>query len=89
MLDFISNFDWISPLWAWIQDLRHWPPYTVEITGADRGGLRWPDVARMLKKQGVECWGAMWVGQRLIFTIRKRDGERVTQLLEGAGIHWR
>ena len=88
LLEVGSIFDWITPAFAFIADLAHWPPFTIEITGA-RGGMKWGDVAKLLHKSGVKTWGEMWVDERLIFTVPKRQRQLAARVLDKNGVSWR
>lgn len=64
-----SSFDWLTPLWAFLQDLHYGRPHQINI----RYDTGWSanKITRMLKGKGIRIWGVMVVGSTITFTVRK------------------
>lgn len=83
LLEVGSMFDFITPLLAWILDIARWPSHTFILREGDCGGA-WTeaDLRQLLKREHIQVWGEMIVDNRVMFTVRKRDAERVAAIME-------
>lgn len=79
-----SSFDWISPVWAFIQDLRNGP--AVGFTVPMEAGASTEQLQALLKERGVKVWGIMMVDDTILFTVRKAQARYVHYLFDRAGI---
>lgn len=79
-------FDWISPLWAGIQDLRNGPSHTFFIPY----GCGWSgnDVIRLLRSRGVNTWGHMVVNDQVMITVKKKQARWAAQVMDRSGVPW-
>lgn len=83
LLEAGSEFDWISPLAAWVQDAMHGGGYTFIVE--DSAGRVCAAVVRELRRAGISSWGAMVVDGRLLLTVEKRDAAAATDVLTDLG----
>lgn len=88
VLNLATNFDWISPTWAILQDFANRPVSRFGIqanAGVDRG-----DIRRMLRKYGVRSWGYVYnvAGDLIMLSVPKSQAERANYALisEGAPV---
>lgn len=70
-----SSFDWITPLWAFVQDAYYGSPAQINLP--QKPGRSAAKIADRLRSKGVRCWGVMVVGDTITFTVRKPQ-ERYT-----------
>lgn len=84
LLEFGTVFDWISPLWAMIRDLREGPNYTFFVPYDC--GWSGREIVGMLKRDGIKTWGHMIVSKEIMITVRKADVVRASRILENAGV---
>lgn len=80
LLAVASTPDWLTPLWATVQDVLRGPAYTFLVTG---GG---PVVVDVLKGAGCETWGAQLVGSVLMVSVPAEQAYQGWQALVEAGI---
>lgn len=64
-----SGFDWITPLWGFLQDVHYGRPYQINID-YDCGWSANKNT-KALQSKGIRCWGVMVVGRTITFTVRK------------------
>ena len=88
MLDFFlamgSIFDWISPSWAFLQDIVQGPSYTFLIPRAC--GWSGHQIEQLLRRFGVRTWGAMIVNDTFLITVRQSQARWAHYLLKREGI---
>ncbi len=84
LIDIGASFDWIGPIWAIVQDLAHGPHYTFLIP--DDCGWSGRDVAKLLRKRGIETWGHMVVNGSIMLTVKRGQIQRAQRLFRRAGI---
>ena len=77
-------FDWVSPVLAIANDIRHRGGHTFLLT--DGGGLTGRQVIDLLRRRGIKVWGCMVIGETLTLTVRKRDARRASRILTRAGV---
>jgi hypothetical protein len=88
MLDTLLNvgsaFDWITPLWAFIQDFFSGPVADFGIPA--RTGWSRDDIRRYLNTYGIRVWGLMYDlrGEVLMFTVNHKDADFVNYLMSGS-----
>jgi hypothetical protein len=84
LLNIGSAFDWITPLWAFIQDFFSGPVADFGIPA--RAGWSRGEVRRYLNSHGIRVWGLMYdlCGEVLMFTVNKKDAEFVNYLMFGS-----
>jgi hypothetical protein len=83
-LEIGSNFDWISPLFAFVQDFINRPVSDFGISVSAGWGRR--DIKRLLKQHGVGVWGVIYRQDMLMFTVRKAQAKRAFYLLKRARV---
>jgi hypothetical protein len=66
-----ASFDWITPLWAFIQDVRLGSPFQINIPYDT--GWSGKQIASMLRSKGVRVWGLMVVDDTITFTVRRQQ----------------
>lgn len=76
-------FDWISPLAAWIQDLRNGPSITYFVPHKE-SWLSGGQISRWLHEYGIHTWGHMIVNDDIMFTLKEEDAEMAEWLLSYA-----
>jgi hypothetical protein len=79
-----SSADWITPVWAFIQDIRHGSAFHINIQRAC--GYSGAQIERMLRKQGVYVWGGMIVNDVFILTVRKTQAHYALYWLKQWGV---
>jgi len=77
-------FDWISPLLAMVQDIRHGPNNTFYIP--EDGGWSGRSIAKLLQKNGVKTWGHMTVNCYIMLTCEKRQAAWASSVLQREGV---
>lgn len=86
MLESLSYLDWISPLWAWIDDLRYGPGVVFALYGGPPDGWSGKEIQRYLQKHGIRVWGMFFVGKDLTFTVKEQQSRWAHYLLRKAGV---
>jgi len=86
LLNIGCAFDWITPLFAFIQDLLAGPVADFGIPANPYWGMR--EVKQFLQDNGIEVWGIMYNfdGDVLMFTVRQEQIEETLYLLRSEGI---
>lgn len=84
-MDFIANFDWITPLVATVQDVLNRPSTGFNIPASDNTPSAF-EVRDYLARSGVKTWGWQKVGDVIGFRCRAAQGEYVDHLLAQLGI---
>jgi hypothetical protein len=85
LLEIGSAFDWISPIGSLVGDVLNGPSHTFLIP-IDSCGYSGRDIARMLKRRGVDSWGHMIVSGTLMISVRQTQARWAQHLLDRAGI---
>lgn len=80
-----ASFDWISPMLSIIGSVINGPSYTFLIP-YDSCPMSGHDVARLLRKRGVQSWGRMVVSGTLMVSVRLEKARWAQHLLEQAGV---
>ena len=85
-MNFICNFDWITPSWAILQDFLNRPAALFGIradAGFDRG-----DIRRILKSHGVKSWGYAYnvAGDLIMLSVPKSQARWANYLLQKEGV---
>lgn len=84
LLELGSTPDWISPIWAIIQDFTNGPYnrfYLNRYEGHSVNGIK-----RFLKGYGVKVWGEMIADDMIIITVRQGQAKWTEYLLQRKGI---
>jgi hypothetical protein len=86
LLDAGCGFDWITPTFAFIQDIFYGPVSDFGISpqaGWDRG-----DIKRLLNNHGVRVWGLIYNvnWDMLMFTVPKTQARWAYYLLQREGV---
>jgi hypothetical protein len=79
-----TTFDWITPLWTFVQDWRNRPStgYSVEVSsGWSAYGLQ-----GMLTDKGVKTWGWSIVGGTILFRARVAQATYAQHWLDKWGV---
>jgi len=79
-----TAFDWITPVWAYIQDFLNGPSHTFLVP--DDTGWSGREIERLLKRHGVHVWGLMIVDGMIMLTVRQTQARWAQYLLQRAGI---
>ena len=83
-LKFGAGFDWITPLWAFIQDARYGQPFQINVPYDTPWSGR--QITAKLKEKGIRTWGLMVVGETITFTVRKPQARYTLYWLERWGV---
>lgn len=76
--------DWISPLWAIIQDLTNGPYCRFYV---DRqAGFSVDAITAILRNGGVKYWGDMIADGMIIVTVREAQADQAAGVLYAAGV---
>jgi len=67
----MTNFDWITPLWAFVQDVINGSPAQINIPYDCGYSAR--QICDRLNYHGIKTWGVMVVGETITFTVRQSD----------------
>lgn len=86
LLNFGSNFDWITPSWAILQDLLNGPVEYIGVmanAGFDRG-----DIRQLLRQNGVNSWGYIYnvAGDLIMFSVPQEQARRACYILQREGV---
>ena len=84
LLEIGSAFDWISPVGSLIGDTLNGPSHTFLIPYDC--GYSGREIARILKRRGVNSWGAMVVKGTLMLSVRQTQARWAQHVLDRAGI---
>ena len=84
LLKFGAGFDWITPLWAFVQDVKYGQPFQVNVPY----NLGWSgnQVTDALNEKGIRTWGLMVVDETITFTVRKPQARYTLYWLERWGV---
>lgn len=83
-LSFGSSFDWLTPLWAFIQDAHFGSPSQINIS--NDCGMSASQIEKQLNKVGVRTWGVLVVGRTITLTVRKPQARYARYWLQRWGI---
>lgn len=76
--------DWVRPLWAIVQGLRHGPSATFFVPRACGYSAR--QVEGLLKRHGVVTWGLMIVDDCIVLEVKRRQIGQAAFALRRAGL---
>jgi hypothetical protein len=79
-----STFDWITPLWAIIQDTRNGPSTNINLPFDI--GWSGSQIKSSLQNKGIKVWGLMAVGDVITFTVSKAQEQYAMYWLEQWGL---
>lgn len=82
-----AGFDWISPLWAMVQDYRNRPAVRFMIP-ADCGWHAFA-IRNLLRANGVKLWGLALYQDTFVFSVRLAQHKFTCYLLQREGIPYR
>ena len=82
----LKSFDWISPLWAILQDLTRGPAHTFLIDQDGGAGLTGREIENLLRRAGCQTWGAMLIGDTLTVSVPKTQAWPGWLALARAGV---
>jgi hypothetical protein len=83
-VEFMTIFDWISPVMAWVQDIFNGPSYTFLVP--EDSGWSGREIQGMLKRHGVRVWGLMIVNRTLMLSVRQAQARWAQYLLQRYGV---
>ena len=83
-LKFGAGFDWITPLWAFLQDAHYGQPFQINVPY--NAGWSGRVLTMELKEKGVKTWGLMVVGETITFTVRRQQARYALYWLERWGV---
>lgn len=83
-IDIGTSFDWITPLWSFIQDYRNRPAvgYNVPV---DSGWSAYA-IRDLLQNAGVKIWGLAIYGNTIVFGARQAQASYIQYLLDREGV---
>ena len=84
LLEIGMSFDWITPVLAQVQNVANGPHRTFLVSGGS--GWSGHRIERLLRDNGVRCWGMMIVSQKLMLTVRQEQAGWTQYLLQREGI---
>jgi hypothetical protein len=84
LLQIGACMDWISPIWAIIQDIRYGPNHTFLVAYGQ--GWSGRECDKLLKRAGIQSWGRMVVHNEIMLTVRKPQAARGEKILVDAGV---
>lgn len=79
-----AGFDWITPLWAFVQDARYGQPFQINVPY--EAGWSGREITTELNEKGIRSWGLMVVGETITFTVRKPQARYALYWLERWGV---
>lgn len=84
ILKYGSMFDWITPIFTWIQDFRNHPSvgYNIDVNG----GWSALAIGRLMKESGVKIWGLTIFGDIITFRVRVSQARYAQYLMVRQGI---
>ena len=84
LLSFGSFFNWLTPLFAFLQDLVNGPSvgYTVPLAA----GWSTLSIRRYLRSSGIKVWGVMLFRNKILLRVRKAQARYAQILMERAEI---
>jgi hypothetical protein len=84
--DVVAQWDWITPIWAFIQDFLNGP--VVDFGINPYGGWSKWNIRQLLKRNGIKSWGYLLniSVDTLMFTIRKQDAWFAYHQMTSAGV---
>lgn len=68
-----AQWDWITPLWAFVQDWRYRPAVHWRVPfgcGYSAKEIQW-----FLQGKGIRVWGLLVIGDDILFSTRKAQGK--------------
>lgn len=80
----LLNFDWISPLLAILGDIFRGGGFTFLIPATC--GWTGREIARLLRRRGVQSWGLMIINRTFTITVPKGQARYAAQILLQAGL---
>lgn len=84
LLELGCCFDWISPVLAWIQDLRNGPSHTCLVPEDCSWSGR--EIQQLLQRHGIKVWGAMIVNRTIMLTVRAKQARYAQYLFDRHGV---
>lgn len=73
-------FDWVTPLDTLIQDFTNGPSHNFYISAYDGWSVN--DVRKLMKKNSVDIWGAKFLDEMIVFTVRNKDITKAQMVLQ-------
>ncbi len=84
LLEFGTNFDWISPALAAVRDVANGGNYTFFVPEGCGWAAR--DIRLMLQGHGVRVWGLMTVNRLIMLTVRRAQARWAEYLMLRYGV---
>lgn len=86
-LSFITNWDWISPVWAFLQDFAADGPVSRFGVQGDCG-ITQELIQRTLKERGVHSWGYLYTSTLdvLMFRVKSKQARWAKYILLKLGV---
>jgi len=83
LLDLLCCWDLVTPGKALVDDMINGP---ATVLGVDeRSGLDRRDIANILKRNGIDCWGVVFTRSGITVSVRDRDAGRAERVLRDHG----
>ena len=79
-----STPDWISPLWAIIQDFRNRPYHRIYVDRNSSWSAK--DLVKILKQGGVKVWGETLLDEMIVVTVRRQQARWADYILRRAEV---
>ncbi len=86
MLNAVTNFDWMTPAWALLQDFLNRPASHFGIQA--NAGFDRSDIRRILKSRGVRSWGYLYnvAGDLIMLSVPKSQAAWANYVLQQVGV---
>ena len=81
-----ASWDWITPLWAFVQDWRYSP--ATHFTTPYGGIYSAKEIQWYLQGKGIKVWGLLVVGDTILFSVREAQSDYTEYHLRQLGIYY-
>lgn len=86
MLEAGTMFDWITPLWTFVQDWRNRP--SSGFTVATDGGWSANAIQELLTSKGIKTWGWQIIDGVILFRLRAAQADWAVHVMDTNGVPW-
>lgn len=83
-LEFLSWFDWLSPLITIVRNVINHPTHSFFIPYNQ--GWSGNDIKQLFKSRGIKSWGHLAINGTFMFTVRRRHAGLAQLMLDQAGV---
>lgn len=85
-ISFGTTFDWITPLWTFVQDWRNRP--SAGFTVATDGGWSAYAIQDLLAGKGIGTWGWQIIDGVILFRLRAAQADWAVNVMDTNGVPW-